>query len=188
MQNEEKNNELKNFKQIFFKYINLIYIRKIFNLCLQYILEKNKINIKYEDKKIIYVDNKDSNKEKILNSIIFFLFDYKYYFNNILHVNDYDYYIFKNEKREGDEIFNDLKKNFENKKFIITDNDQKKIFKEIFGYEEKKFTYKEIFQIVLGNSNYFKEINKLLKLDDNNEEFWLNERDFNLNDYLKNFK
>ena len=81
-----------------------------------------------------------------------------------------------------------MRKNFLKDKLIINDNDKKIIFKEVFGYDDKKFTYKEIFEIIFGKSKYFKEINDLLKLENDCDEFWLHEKDFNLNDYLEKLK
>ena len=183
-ENKDEFKELKKLKDIFFKYISLIYYRKIFNLCLKYILKNNENDFKLESGKILYINTKERKKEEILNSIISFLFKFKKYFSGVIHVHNN----FLDKKKpyfdENDEIYKEIKESFSKNKFLISKYDNELIFEKFFGFKYRKLNYKEIFEMIFGNSKYFNDIINVLNLEKNIDEFYFNDEDFDLNYYL----
>jgi predicted RNase H-like nuclease (RuvC/YqgF family) len=183
-ENKDEFKELKKLKDIFFKYISLIYFRKIFNLCLEFILKNNENDFKLVSGKILYTNTKERKKEVILNSIISFLFKFKKYFSNIIHVHNN----FLNKKKpdfdENDEIYKEIKESFSKNKFLISKYDNELIFEKFFGFKYRKLNYKEIFEMIFGRSKYFNDIINVLNLEKNIDEFYFNDEDFDLNYYL----
>ena len=182
--NKDEVNELTKLKEIFFKYILLIYFRKLCNLCLEYIFKNNESNIKLNKGKILYINENEKKKEEILNSIISFLFKFKKYFSNVIHIHDN----FLDNKKlyfdEDGEIYKDIKENFLKNKFLVNKKDNELVFEKFFGFEFRKLNYKEIFEIIFGKSKYFNDIINVLNLEKNIDEFYFNKEDFDLNYYL----